>query len=458
LSSDHVQKKIQQFVEAYFESRNGKITQQPNDAFTVTLPNEAAQEYTYQPAVSREKKIPLLSTGSPAFQELLRDCLENGVLCQILLKPKDSYEALLRSFFKDAPFNCQDCTQITVGKETATVCMKPQPCYHTINNGKIIALKAAKTEPIRYFQFYFSVTFHNRLRSKNEETIAILIDEKGNDLGVNDFSLDDLSHSEAVEILDYKSKLKADTFKKLKTLADEKLAALLKGKVALFELPLGKEKQAKLRSFEKRLRKERREQVISRKHDFDFQKWQSSFEALLKKEEESYITNIAVKFINLLVINTARVRCEISLDNHASIEAAFVLGIQQDLEVTCPICKKSFSEGYATRDGLYVCDNCTRQSIDTGKIYSKKAHLLLDEKLKEYFEPEAGFVCSVCGKKHSRLLEFKCSHDGSSVCVNHYDLCDDCGKIFSKANLTHTEEFKHQLCPKHALKVKGAKK
>ena len=51
-------------------------------------------------------------------------------------------------------------------------------------------------------------------------------------------------------------------------------------------------------------------------------------------------------------------------------------------------------------------------------------------------------------------LEFKCSHDNSSICIYHYGLCDVCGKVFSKLNLTYTDEFKRQLCPKHASKNK----
>jgi hypothetical protein len=458
LSTDHSEEKIQRFVEAYFQSKDGEITQQSNDSFKVTLSNnKAPEEYTYQPSVAREKKVPLLSAGSPAFQQILKDCLGNGVLCQILLKPRENYEALLRSYFKDAPFNCQGCSWGTVREETVHFCIKSQPCYHQINNAKITGAKAAKTEPIKYLQFYFSVTFHNRLRSKNEETIAILIDEKG-EVIIDGFYLDDLLQDSKLEIEDYKVKLKPDVFERLRNVADQKLAAALKEKVAFFDLPLDREKKGKLRSFEKRLRKERREQVISKKHDFDFQRWQANYDALLNREEESYITNIAIKLTNLLVINTTKVRCELNLDNHATIETSFVLGVQQPLEVTCPICKKPFTEGYATKDGLYVCGHCIRQSIDTGKIYSKKAHLCLDEKINEYFESEAGFICSVCGKKHSRLLEFKCSHDNSSICINHYDLCDDCGEIFSKANLSHTDEFKNQLCPLHAAKGKGAEK
>ena len=132
-----------------------------------------------------------------------------------------------------------------------------------------------------------------------------------------DFNEDSLLKNEAIELQDYKTKLKPDVLDKLKTVADEKLAAILKEKLALYDLPLNKEKKAKLRSFEKRLRRERREHVISKKHDFDYVKWQSNYEALFRREEESYLTNIAVKFINLLVINTAKVKFEVNLNNKA---------------------------------------------------------------------------------------------------------------------------------------------
>ena len=123
-------------------------------------------------------------------------------------------------------------------------------------------------------------------------------------------------------ISDVKGKLKPDLFDSLKTVADEKLETLLREKVALFDLPLSKEKKAKLKAFEKRLKRERREQILSRKHDFDPLKWQNNYQALLKREEESYYTNISIKFINLLVINTCKVKFEVNLDNNVSINSA----------------------------------------------------------------------------------------------------------------------------------------
>ena len=106
----------------------------------------------------------------------------------------------------------------------------------------------------------------------------------------------------------------------------------------------------------------------------------------------------------MLVINTTKVTFEVNLDNNSTIHASIILGINHAPEVTCPICRNAFSEGYATQDSLYVCGSCIRQSIDTDKIYSKKVTLKLDETLNEYFEQDAGFVCSVCGKSHSHFL------------------------------------------------------
>ncbi|MCW4030711.1 MAG: hypothetical protein NWE92_13835 [Candidatus Bathyarchaeota archaeon] len=358
---------------------------------------------------------------------------------------------MLRTYFKDSAFECEDCATVTGGDAPVSVCIKPQPCYHQINNAKIHSATATKKEPAKYFLFYYSITFQNRLRPKNEEAIPILVDTKGNLIDDCEFEEASILRNPEIEVRDSRLKIKPEEFETLKKVADKKLGELLKQKLALFDLPLRKEQRAKLKSFDRRLRRERREQVIARKHEFDYPQWQANYQALLKREEESFITTIAVKFANLLIINTSKVSFELELDNHSSTHATFVLGITQP-EVTCPICRKPFHEGYATQDELYVCGNCIRQSVDTAKIYSKKAALTLDDTLNEYVESNGGFVCSVCGKRHSRLLEFKCSHDNSSVCIQHYGLCDICGKIFSKSNLTYTQEFKRQLCPAHTTK------
>lgn len=451
---------IQRFFEKYVKFKEGSITNQSNEFFAIKFPNDnSPREYTYQPALSQEKKIPLLAPGSPAFRQILKECLENGVVCQVLLSPKESYESLIKNHFKDLPFtcnNCVNCDKVTKGEDVVRICKKINPCYHQINNAKLASINIAKKESVKYYLFYFSVTFQNKLRSKNEELIIVLLDEEGNTVNVGYLEENNVLSNEEIMVQDFKSKLKVEVFDSLKKVADEQLDVILKEKVVLFDLTINGEKTARLRNFEKRLRIERREQIISRKHDFDPLKWQINCEALLKREKESFNTHIAVAFLNLLIINTSKVKFKINLDNNSTINSSFILGIENIWAVTCPICKKDFFEGYATQDGLYVCGRCIKQSIDTRKIYSKKAALRLDETLNEFIEQDSGFVCSVCGKRHSRLLEFKCNHDNSSVCIHHFGLCDICGKTFSKLNLTYTDEFRRQLCPKHSTKKSGS--
>jgi hypothetical protein len=450
--------KIREFTKKYFESKEGTIAQQSQETFTVTYPNKETPttEYTYLPTVARERKIALLSTGSPIFQQILNESMEEGGLCQILLSPKEEID-ILKQYFKDSPFGCDNCEKTTVGEKTVATCMQSSPCFHEINNAKISGVKIVKKEPVRFFQFYFSVTFQNKLRPKSEEVMSVLLDEQGNAVANGGLSGNNYI-DETVTFQNLKSKIDVELFENLKTVAQAQLEPILEEKVILFDLPLQREISSKLRSFDKRLRKERREKVISRKHDFDLQQWHADRETLLSREKESYLTAVSVKLINLLVINTSNVKFELTLDNNAAIRSSFILGVDHTCEVTCPICKQTFFAGYATQDALYVCGNCIRQSVDSGKLYSKKASLCLDETLNEYFEHDLGFICTVCGKRHSRLLQYRCSHDNSSVCIHHYDLCDTCGKVFSKLNLTHTDEFKQKLCPKHAAKTNAREK
>ncbi|MDR0318420.1 MAG: hypothetical protein LBI09_00080 [Nitrososphaerota archaeon] len=447
---------IENFFEAYIKSKDGKLTIE-NNIIYVTYPDTCEPEtYTYCPNVSRERKIPLIAPGSPVFQHVMRDCQETGVPCQIQLYPKENLETSIKQYFKDSKIVCIDCDKITVEQKAFNICTKPKNCYHKINNGKITQIKMGKQEPIRCFQFFFSVTFHNKLRQKNEELITIWLDEKANVIETSFDNYLDVDCN-ALTVSECNGKVKPDVFDQLKEVADEKLRSLLCDKIALFDLPLCKEKNVRLRAFEKRLKQERREQILSHKHDFDPLKWQNNYQALLKREEESYLTSVSVKLVNFLVINTCKVKFDVILNNNAVFHSNLTLGLNQVVEVTCPLCKKGFTEGYATHDGLYVCGNCVKQSIDSGKVYSKKACLSFDDILNEYIEQGSGFVCSVCRKRYSRLLEFKCSYDGSSVCIQHYDYCDVCGneKIYSKDNLSYTAEFEHKLCPKHAKNSKN---
>lgn len=450
MTKKSVESPIKHFVEVYVKTKRGQITTFSDQIFKIKYPKAVEQTFTYDPTLSIEKDIPLIAMGSQMFQQILNECIGNGVLCQISLKPKDTFETLLRNYFNDVQFECKDCFKTTSSTgDIISICTKLQPCYHKINNGKITSIKISKQKAAKYYLFYYSVTFHNKLRPKSDEIIIIFLDEEYNIVSTN-FNTDSIFENEAICVKDCGGKLKPAVFNALKIAADQKLHQLLKEKLALFDLPLSKEKKARLNSFSMRLRRERREQVVSKKQNFDMLKWQTNYETLLKREEESYLTHITVKLSNLLIVNTSKVKFEINLDNNSTIKSSFTLGVDHDWLITCPICKKTFNEGYATQDSFYVCSNCIKQSIDTGKIYSKKANLALDKTLNEYVEKDAGFVCSVCGATYSRLLEFKCNYDGSSICIHHYGLCDVCGKIFSKLNLSYTDEFRHRLCPQHA--------
>jgi hypothetical protein len=447
--------KIAQFVKSYVESRNAQLTEQSPKVFTVKYPNQTnTVEYTYDAAVAREKESLFIAFGSPAFQHMLRECLENGVLSQVSINPNGNFEAFLNRLFKDSPFSCQDCCKVDLGIQKVWVCQKTQPCFHQINNAKIESYKICKKEPIQLYQFYFSAIFQNKLRPRNEEEIIITVDQNGI-VVCDEFFNEKILCDDSIEVKDLNSKLKTGVFEELKAVADKKLDTILKEKVVLFDLSLIPEKKSKLKSFEKRMRRARLEQQISKKADFDSQTWQLNYHALYDREEESFTTHIAVKFTNLLVINTSKITFDVNLDNKASFHSTTTLGINGAPEVICPICKNPFFEGYATADSVYVCGNCVRQSVDSDKIYSKKGPLKLDEPLNEYLEQDAGFVCSVCGKRHSRLLEFKCNFDNSSVCIYHYDQCDACGQVFSKLNLKPNSDFTRKLCPKHAASTKN---
>jgi hypothetical protein len=242
LTADYPQTKIHQFIKAFVESKNGTLTELSEKTFAIKYPNQTSPvEYTYDAAVAREQKALLITPGSPLFQQILAECLGNGTLCQISLEPKENYEALLKGYFKDKPFNCQECQTATAEQATLKLCEKTQSYYHQINNGKIASVNVTKKEPLRYFLFYFSATFQNKLRPKNEETITVLMDDKGKI--VNEyFDADSILKNDSVELQDLKAKLNPDVFCELRRVAEEKLEGTLKQKLFLFDLPLVKEK------------------------------------------------------------------------------------------------------------------------------------------------------------------------------------------------------------------------
>ena len=331
MSTKYSQTKIHQFVIAYVKSKNGELTELSDEVFCIKYPNQTCPtEYTYDPAVSREGKAQLVTLGSPVFQQILKECLARGALCQITLRPKGDLEVLLKGQFKDEPFTCE-CSQedALVDENARRFCPENQPWYHQINSAKIMSLKIVKQEPVKYFMFYYSASFQSKLRPKNEELITIVTDEEGDFADLQDFTQESTFKNEVITIENSKARFTAAEFDKLKTIADQKLDTLLKEKLILFDLPLNNQKKSKLGSFDKRLKRTYHEQLISKKQDFDHENWQTSYNALLRREEESLLTNLSVKFLNLIIINTVKVKFEVKLDNDSTIHASTVLGINR---------------------------------------------------------------------------------------------------------------------------------
>lgn len=441
---------LHKFIRSFVESEGGKVVDVCEEYFTIELPDFLnPRKYTYQPAVSREKKIELVATGSQAFEGIVRECLSKGIMSSISLKAKDGPEAYLKNFFKDSDYSCEFCEKADVGGKEISFCTKSPRCYHRINNSKIQSIRILNSGIIRLFQFYFSVLFKNRLR-KNEEITKILVDEKGS---VYDC---DILENPGLEFIDSRETIEIKLFDKLKAVTDETLDFILKDKQNIFDMLLKKQVTNRIKSLEKRLEEEKLQRSISKKNwHFNENEWKIKKDAVLQREGESLKTQLSIKFINLLFITTEKLDFEIHLTNKSKICSSYIVGVTKSAEIECPCCERAFSNGYATEDGLYLCEDCIRQSLETGKIYSKNFNLAIDNTTNEYIEENEGFQCSVCGKLNSRFFEFRCSHDGSSVCYNCYTICAKCAKLFSIKNVERCRDSGNQYCNKHIIRCEN---
>lgn len=429
------------------ESEGGKLTDVCDEFFEIEYPRSLGPtKFTYQPAIARERRIDLIATGSPALEEIVKECLTKGILASISLKTREDTETYLKNFFKDTAYSCDYCETMTLEDKEISFCTKSPRCYHKINNGKIATIKIIRKQPLWLFQFYFSAFFKNKLR-KNEEMVKILIDEEGNNY---DF---DILAQDQFEFIDSKEKMDLDSYDKLKSAVDEKLDSILKDKQFVFDLLLKKQVTGRLRNLERQLEEEKLERSISKKDiDFDEDKWKTDKDTTLQREGESLKTAIGVKFLNLLSMRTERVFFEITLHNSSKIDSSFIVGIDSPAQIICSGCGKTFYEGYATEDGFYLCIDCIKQTVDVGKIYSKDYNLPVDAITNEYIEQERSFQCSVCRKLNSKLFEFKCNRDGSSVCINCCTACTKCGKLFSISNAAKSKESGRMYCGEHIIK------
>ena len=59
MSTKYSETKIHQFIKSYVKAKNGELTEQSDEIFTVKYPNQMQpKEYTYEPALRGKKNSP----------------------------------------------------------------------------------------------------------------------------------------------------------------------------------------------------------------------------------------------------------------------------------------------------------------------------------------------------------------------------------------------------------------
>lgn len=149
-----------------------------------------------------------------------------------------------------------------IGTEEIGVCTKNPKCYHQINNAKKLSVETLKQEDMTFFQFFFTAKFENKLRPKTEEMIMITIDTDGNIISYGDFHENNTLENSQLNIEDDNEPIEQSTFDRLKLIADEKIDSILNAKLDFYDLSLECEIRNKLRSFDKRLKEEKRETYL----------------------------------------------------------------------------------------------------------------------------------------------------------------------------------------------------
>ena len=451
MSATYSDTPIHQFIKKYIESEGGKVEDVCEEYFTIKTPSLIAPlKYTYKPAIAHEKKVDLIATGTPGFNGMIDDCLKKGALSSVNLKTKAKVEDFIKDFFKDRDYQCEFCEKVSFKDKTKHICTKSPKCYHKINNGKISKIELGNKKEVKLMLFIYGVFFNNKLK-KNEEVLQILLDENGNRL------TEDLLNDTKPFFEDSKEKINLETFDKNNSIANEIVDRIVKDKKNIFDMQLKKEIDCKLVFLEKKLDDEKLQKNISKKLEFDEKEWKIKKESMLNKEKESLDTFVSIKFLNFLVLNTNRVNFEMKLDNNSVIKSSFLVGIEKNIKIKCPICNNDMPEGYATEDEEYVCFDCVNQSIDTKKIYSKNFKLNKDHTFRECLESDKGFICSVCKNQNSRLFEFICNYDNSKVCCLCFEFCSKCKKLFSNSNLNKSKNTNKLYCPLHIKKCDNCK-
>jgi hypothetical protein len=437
--------RLHKFITKFVKSEGGIIKDISEEYFTIKLPGATSPiKYTYQPAIATEKKLSHIAVGSTAFEEIIKKCLNKGVLSSAKIINKIPVEDSLKNFFKDYDYHCEESEKITINKKEYFVCTHANKCFHKINNAKIESIKITNSYPIEFYLFVYSILLNNKLK-KNEEIINLLLDKEGNPLDT------EVLKNNSIDLIDSKSNITTSLFDKLNTSANELIDVSLVGKKQVFDLQLKKQINQKMLSLERKIDDERLQKKIAKKNKSNEQEWKLRKGNQLNKERDALETFVSIKFKNFLCLNSEKIHYEIKLNNGAVINSSIVLGIDNKLSVNCSSCDELHSEGYGTEDGKYLCKECINQSLDSNKFYSKNYKLTNENTLNEFIENENVLKCSVCNKQNSKSFLFKCNNNKSFVCVNCFDFCNKCEGLFSIKNLISSKKSNYFFCPDHTV-------
>jgi hypothetical protein len=443
---------VHKFLKEFVSSKKGLIDDSCEDYFTITYPSSnTTLKYTYRIGIAKEKHIDLIAKGTPVFNEIIDECLKDGIVCPIVVTSKSKIDEVIRNFFKDEEYHCDNCETISTQDKDVYVCNKLPTCYHKVNNTKISKIEIVDKSPVKLVQFYYNAIFNSRLK-RNEEFLSILLDENGK------YIEKDILHDSNLHFEDFKEEINVSLFDKLYKESIDVLDTMLINKKAIFDLQLKDEIDSRLHKLKIKLKDEELQSKIKKNSgDYDEDEWDSIKKSALSHEKKSLETFVTVTLLNVLIIRAYKIKVEIKFENNAILRTSFVLGIDRYFKTSCPFCRKEFLVGYGTEDGYYVCSDCINQSIETKKIYSNKYKLNRDNTTNEHIEEDKGFICTVCGKQHSKLFEFLCKHDASKVCYQCFEYCSKCKDIFSLNNLKKSKNTSKLYCPNHIYKCDNCK-
>ena len=131
MKQSYSETRIHKFIRNYIESENGEVKDFSEEYFTIKTPSSLSPlKYTYKPAIAHEKKIDLIATGSSAFNGIIEECLNEGILCSINVNSGIGVESFIKNFFKEGEFQCGHSERISINGKDRYFCTNDPKCFH----------------------------------------------------------------------------------------------------------------------------------------------------------------------------------------------------------------------------------------------------------------------------------------------------------------------------------------